>query len=168
MQSKPRRKLPSPRKAAAGVSKKRTSPRKGTQQGQQTSAQQDRHKAASPEEAAYSAQDIIDCDRPAEIGTSDAQHSQLASPAPITRLQLAERSAAGPPSTSGPEPPVLPADAQQQASAQAQRQVQGASYASSERGCHHSHRTPQSKVEQLVNILGCIDAGPSESMGFCC
>jgi len=134
MQSKPSRKVSSSRKAAAGVLKKRTSPRKGTQQGQQPSAHQSRQKAASPAKAACSAQDIIGCERPAKVGSSDVHQSQLASPAPLTRLQIAERSAAGPASTSGPEPPVLPADARHQASAQAQRQVQGTSYASFARG----------------------------------
>ncbi|EIE26129.1 hypothetical protein COCSUDRAFT_40278 [Coccomyxa subellipsoidea C-169] len=58
---------------------------------------------------------------PAIAGTSDRAEGQLASPEALTRLALAERSAAGPASTSGQETPALPAGLQQQAAMQAQR-----------------------------------------------
>ena len=116
----PARKLPSPRKAAAGVAK-RTSPRKAAQRSQQAVAQKAGRSKPAPSEAACSTQAAVICNSPSVPSTSDRGAAQLSSPEPLTGLALGDRSAAGPASTSGSDLHALPAAAQQQAAMQAQR-----------------------------------------------
>jgi hypothetical protein len=85
------------------------------------SRQAGRKSRPAPSEAACSSRAATNCDSPTVAGTSERAAVQLSSPEALTRLALAERSVAGPASTSGSDLHALPAGAQQQAAMQAQR-----------------------------------------------